>query len=67
MTTKRKPKKKPAAKPKRKVQNAHTELVVAPTEVVEAPELVFPPGSFAPRPPERTFWQRVGDFFRGLP
>lgn len=66
MTTKRKPKKKSAAKPKRKpVHNAHTEHVTQPTEVVEAPELVFQPGSFARRP--RTFWQRVGDFFRGKP
>lgn len=60
MTTKRKPKKS-AAKPKRKrpIIVTHSTLTPSPDE------LVFQPGTFAP--PERSFWQRVGDFFKGRP
>lgn len=59
------------------IRNAHSELVVEPrhpqfdahpeplpTEIVEAPELVFPPGSFSK--PKRSVWLGPWNFFRRL-
>lgn len=65
----KKAKRSTRAKPKQAVHNAHSDKVVAPVGAValKEPDLSFPSGSFAPRRPERSWWQRACDFLLGKP